>query len=77
MVEGLITKSDCKKQSKREQTHPVYLQVQKYEEVENVNAQNDYETSKKWTDKKKTDLICFVNVFKFQEDKFKIISNNF
>ena len=57
MAEGLITKSDCKTTIKREQTHPVYLQVQKYEKVENVNTQNDYETSKKWTDKKKTDLI--------------------
>ena len=37
----------------------MYLQeVQKYEKVESVNTLNDYETtSKKWTDKKKTDLI--------------------
>ena len=35
---------------------------------------NDYETSsKKWTDKKKTCSLCFVNVFKFQENKFRIL----
>ena len=32
--------------------------VAKYEMVENINTQNDYETSKKWTDKKKTNLFC-------------------
>ena len=70
---ALLQRVIAKQQSKREQTHPVYLQVQKYEKVENVNTQNDYETSKKRTDKK-TDLsLCFVNVFKFQEDKFNII----
>ena len=31
--------------------------MEKYEKLENVNIQNDYETtSKKWTDKRKTDL---------------------
>ena len=47
----------AKQQSKREQTHPVCLHaVGKYEKVESVSTQNDYETaSKKWTDKKKTD----------------------
>ena len=55
---ALLQRVIAKQQSKREQTHPVYLQeVQKYEKVENVNTQNDYETSKKWTIKKKTDLI--------------------
>ena len=48
----------AKQQSKREQAHPVCLQeLWKYEKVESVNTQNDYKTtSKKWTDKKKTDL---------------------
>ena len=48
----------AKQEVKREQLHPVYLHlVEKYEKVKNVNTQNDYETtSKKWTDKKKTDL---------------------
>ena len=33
---------------------------------------------KKWTDKKKTDLLfVFVNVFKFQEIKLKIVQKNF
>ena len=31
-------------------------EVEKYEKVESVNTQNEYETSKKQTDKKKTDL---------------------
>ena len=32
--------------------------VEKYEKIENVNTQNDFEkTSKKWTDKKKTNLL--------------------
>ena len=41
--------------------------------------QNDYKTTiKKWTDKRKqTCYLCFVNVFKFQENKFKIVQKNF
>ena len=32
--------------------------MKKYEKTESVNGQNDYKTtSKKWTDKKKTDLL--------------------
>ena len=48
-----------KQQAKREQTHPVCLHaVEKYEKVENVNTHNDSKTtSKKWTNKKKTDLL--------------------
>ena len=44
-----------KQRAKREQTHPVCLHtVQKYEKVESVNTQNNYETtSEKRTDKKK------------------------
>ena len=49
--------------------------------MENLNTQNDYETEwadKKWTDKKKSDLsLCFENVLKFQENKFKIVQKNF
>ena len=43
----------AKQQWKREQNHPVCLQeLQKYEKMESVNTQNDYETtSKNWTDK--------------------------
>ena len=48
----------AKQQLKREQTHPVCLhEVEKYEKVENVNTQNQFETtSKKQADKKKADL---------------------
>ena len=48
----------AKQQSKREQTRPVCLHgVEKCKKVGSINTQNDYETtSKKWTDKKKTDL---------------------
>ena len=37
-----------KQQAKREQTHPMHLNtVAKYEKVERVNTQNDYETTRK------------------------------
>ena len=47
----------AKKQLKREQTYHVCLHAtEKYEKVESVNTQNDYETaSKNWTDKNETD----------------------
>ena len=36
------------KQSKREQTHPVFLHAaEKYRKVESVNTQSDYETASK------------------------------
>ena len=45
---ALLHRMIVKQQSKREQAHPVCLQeVQKYEKVENVNTQNDYETTSK------------------------------
>ena len=45
---ALLCRVITKQQSKREQAHPVCLQeVQKYEKVENVNTQNDYETTSK------------------------------
>ena len=49
----------AKHNHKTEQTHPVCLhEVEKYEKVESINTQNDYKTTgKKWTDKKKTDLL--------------------
>ena len=50
--------------------------VEKCENVENINTQNDYKTtSKKWTEKKKTDLLFVFceYMFKFQENKFNII----
>ena len=38
----------AKQQLKREQTHPVCLhEVEKYEKVENVNTQNQFETTSK------------------------------
>ena len=48
----------AKQQSKREQTHPLYLHAaEKYEKVESVNTHSNYETvSKKLRDKKRTDL---------------------
>ena len=37
--------------------------TEKYEKVESVNTQNDYETaSKNWTDKKETDLLAQVTL---------------
>ena len=60
----------------QKETHTLYSHaVEKYEKVESVNTQNDYKTtSKKWADKKKTNL-C-LKVFKFQV-KFKIVQKNF
>ena len=54
----------AKQQSKKEQAHPVCLQaVEKYEKVDSVNTQNDYETtSKKWADKKKRFILCVVQM---------------
>ena len=68
------------KQSKREQTHPVCLhEVENYEKVESVNTQKDYETTRKNKQirRKHTCSLCFVNVFKFQEYKIKIVQKNF
>ena len=64
------------KQVKREQSHPMYLHAMgKYEKVESINTQNDQETtSKKWAHEKTS--ACFVKVFKFQENKFKIVQKN-
>ena len=39
--------------------------VEKYKKVQNINIQNDYL------------FFVFVNVFKFQENKFKTIQKNF
>ena len=54
--------------------------MEKYENVESVNTQNEYKTTSKiWTGKKKIDLFfgfCKY-MFKFQENKFKIIQKNF
>ena len=56
---ALLHRVIAEQQSNREQTHPVCShKMKKYEKTESVNAQNDYKTtSKKWTDKKKTDLL--------------------
>ena len=53
-------------------------EAEKYEKVESVNTQNNYKTaSKKWQIKRKqTCSLCFVNVFKFKESKFKIVQKN-
>ena len=69
-----------KQRAKREQTHrPCLHAVEKYEKVEGINTQNDYKTmSKKWTDKKKTNLcLNCLKVFKFQDNKIKIVEKNF
>ena len=48
-----------KQHAKREQTHPVCLHaMEKYKKVDSVNMQNDYKTSKRWTDRKNTNLYC-------------------
>ena len=59
-VESFNIQRGCRTTSKREQTHQVCLDaVEKYEKVESITTQNDYKTTtKKWTDKKKTNLLC-------------------
>ena len=78
---GLLHRAIVKEQTKRKHTHPACLHaVEKYEKVENINTQNDYEkTSKNSTDKKKkqTCSLCSSNAFKFQENKFKTVQKNF
>ena len=58
MWRALLHSVIAKQQAKRNQGHPACLHaVEKYEKMENVNTQNDYETmSKKWTDKKENRL---------------------
>ena len=55
---ALLHRLIAKQKAKREQTHPVCLDVvRKYGKMESVNTQNDYETvSRKRTDKTKPDL---------------------
>ena len=57
----------AKQQSKIEKTHSVCLHAmgkkKKYKKVESANRQTCY--------------LCFVNKFKFQENKFKIVQKNF
>ena len=54
---ALLHRVIAEQQSKRKQTHHVCSHaVEQYEKVESVNTQNDYETNKKSTDKKKADL---------------------
>ena len=74
----LLHRVIAKQQAKREQSHPEHA-VGKYENVENLNTLYDYKTtSKKWADKKKTDLpVVFfkcLNSKKTSSRSFKIIS---
>ena len=61
-VESINIESVCKQWAKSEQAQPVCLHVvEKFENVESIDTKNDYETmSKKWIDKKKTNLFCVV-----------------
>ena len=54
----LLPRVIAKQQGEKEQTYAVCLHAaDKYENVENVNTQNAYETtSKNWIDRTKTDL---------------------
>ena len=48
MWRALIYRVIANQHTKREQTHPVFLQaMEKYKKVEGVNAQNDSETTSK------------------------------
>ena len=55
----LLHRVIVKQYSKREQTYPVCLhEVEKYEKVESVNTQNDYETTSEKSIDKKTLVLC-------------------
>ena len=49
------------------------MQWKKQEKVQSINTKNDYEKKSK----KQTCPVCFVKLFKFQEEKFKIVQENF
>ena len=53
--------------------------VENCKKGESVNTQNDYEKPSKneQIKRKQTCSMCFVKVFKFQENKLKIIQKNF
>ena len=62
----------AKQQEKKEQTHLVCLHTaEKYEKVESVSTQNGYQTASKndQLKRKQTCSLCFVYMFKFQENK--------
>ena len=52
----------------------ILLVMQKVQKMQSVNTQNDYETTSK-NEQIKREQNC--SVFKFQENKFKIIQKNF
>ena len=71
----------AKKQAKGEQTYHVCLHAM--EKYEKVSTQNDNETTIRQTKRntnikrKQTCSVGFLKVFKFQENKFKIVQKNF
>ena len=61
----------AKQQSIREETHPVcLLEVEKYKRCTKQQVKNEQ------VRRKQTCSLCFVNVFKCQENKFKIVQKN-
>ena len=52
--------------------------VEKYEKIENVNTQNELKQRVKneQIKRKQTCYVCFVKVFKFLENKFKVVQKN-
>ena len=78
-VESVIIQSDCKATSKKRTVLScIFTHNGKVQKGGSINAQNEYETSEKRTDKKKTNLFCvFCKIFNSQESKIKIIQKNF
>ena len=73
---ALLHRVIAKQQGKIEQTHLVCLHaVDKYEKVENVMHKiiTKQQIKNEQIKRKQTCSLCFVNVFKFQENKFKIV----
>ena len=72
-VESVNIQSDCKATSKKRTVSScIFTHSGKVQKGGSINTQNDYETSEKRTDKKKTDLFCvFCKIFNSQESKIR------
>ena len=66
----------AKQQARREQTHTMSLHIlQKYEKVDSIITKQQVQNEE--VKRKQTCSVSFVKVFKFQENKFKIVLKNF
>ena len=70
----------AKQHAKKEQTYPVCLHaMEKYEKVESINTQiiTKQRVKNEQIKGKQTCIVSLVKVFKFQDNKFKIVQKDF